>query len=112
MSDPEELIDVSAAGSGSRVARVIPALLSDLADWLAPKTPRSRWVAVPDFTGMRVSSTARVASRAGVKRTIQRLSEPPAPVDGMVVRQSPRPHKRVRRDSRVTLFVLHEQPRS
>lgn len=85
------------------------AALDVVIGWLAPRRRKSRVVRVPDFRGMRVTRAWEPAFSAGVKLRIYRLTEHPAPVDGLVVEQAPKPGTRVKRDSTVTLTVLHPE---
>jgi len=85
------------------------AAMDRFATWLSPRPRRSRYVRVPDLRGMRMSRAWEPAYAAGVKLRIHRLTEHPAPVDGLVVEQVPPPGTRVKRDSTVTLTVLHPE---
>ncbi len=80
----------------------------EVGEFFGPKSAQSRRVVVPDFLGMSVSQTPAVAVRAGIKRRVIRLVDPPPPVDGIVVNQDPAPGSRVARGSAVTLTVLHQ----
>jgi beta-lactam-binding protein with PASTA domain len=71
----------------------------------APGAPRT--ITVPDFRGQRVSETWYPAMRARVRTRVVRLTDRPAPTDGLVIDQDPPPGTEVRRDSVVTLSVLH-----
>ena len=64
---------------------------------------------VPDLRALRVSRAWQVGLQAGVKLRIHRLTEHPAPGDGRVVEKVPPPGTRVKRDSTVTLTVLHPE---
>lgn len=86
---------------------ILGAALDVVVGWLAPARRKSRVVKVPDFRSLRVTRAWEPAYQAGVKLRIFRLTERPAPVDGLVVDQVPRPGTRVKRDSTVTLTVLH-----
>ena len=78
-----------------------------VADWLAPRPHRPRKVVVPEFLTMNVSQTSAIALRADVRLQVVRLTENPAPTDGIVVDQDPSPGTTVRRGSTVRLPVLH-----
>lgn len=78
-----------------------------VADWLAPRPHRPRKVVVPEFLTMNVSQTSVIALRADVRLQVVRLTENPAPTDGIVVDQDPSPGTTVRRGSTVRLPVLH-----
>lgn len=83
--------------------------LDTVVGWLAPTPRLSRYVRVPDLRGLRMTRAWEPALAAGVKLRVYRLTEHPAPVDGLVVEQSPPPGTRVKRDSTVTLTVLHPE---
>jgi beta-lactam-binding protein with PASTA domain len=87
----------------------LAAALDTVIGWLAPTPRLSRYVRVPDLRGLRMTRAWEPALTAGVKLRVHRLTERPAPVDGLVVEQSPPPHTRVRRGSFVTLTVLHPE---
>ncbi|MEO6121900.1 MAG: PASTA domain-containing protein [Acidimicrobiales bacterium] len=80
--------------------------LSDAAETIGASRPLRR-VKAPDFVGELTSACFLIAVRAGVEIDIVRLTENPAPAEGIVVRQHPPPGTRVRRGSTVTLEVLH-----
>jgi beta-lactam-binding protein with PASTA domain len=92
-----------------RQVGMLGAALDAVIGWLAPARRKSRVVRVPDFRSMRVTRAWEPAYAAGVKLRIYRLTEHPAPVDGLVVEQEPNPGTRVRRGSTVTLTVLHPE---
>jgi beta-lactam-binding protein with PASTA domain len=79
-----------------------------IADALAPTYRPTKHVVVPDFIGRLASDRFEIAAAAGVKTEVHRLTEPPAPVPGVVVAQAPPPGRRVRRDSVVVLDVEHQ----
>jgi PASTA domain len=87
------------------------AALDGIVSWLAPSR-QSRVVRVPDFRGRFVSETFLPSLQAGVKTEIVRLTQHPAPVDGVVVLQDPSPGTRIRRDSTVFLIVRHPEDRN
>lgn len=80
--------------------------LGALADWLGQPSRPSK-VRVPDFLDMNVSETFLLALRAGVRTEVVRVTERPAPTDGIVLRQEPPAGTKVRRDAKVTLTVRH-----
>jgi len=86
---------------------VVLAGLDALVDWLAPSHPRPRTVTVPDFRGLGVHDALYGSVTSDLHPKIVRLTENPAPVEGVVVDQDPPPCTRVRRNSTVTLQVLH-----
>ena len=77
------------------------------ADALAPKFHPSRHVVVPNFVARLATERSEIALAAGVKTEVHRLVDPPEPVPGVIVSQSPAAGERVRRDSVVTLEVEH-----
>lgn len=78
---------------------------------LEPRGPApSRKVVVPDCRGRRFQEASLAILRAGLKSEVVRLVELPAPVEGVVVGQEPRPGARVRRNSTVTRTVRHDPP--
>src|SRR4051794_4157257 len=81
------------------------------ADALAPKYHPSRHVTVPDFVGRLATERSEIALAAGVRTEVHRLVDPPEPVPGVIVSQSPAPGERVRRDTVVTLEVEHRAHR-
>ncbi|HUZ22093.1 MAG TPA: DnaJ domain-containing protein [Acidimicrobiales bacterium] len=83
------------------------ASLEVVADWIAPHPGPSRHVIVPDFRKHHVSESFCLLADTGLHPRIVRLTLHPAPVDGVIVDQSPAPGSRVRRDSVVTLEVWH-----
>lgn len=89
----------------------IVAGVESAAEWLAPKPLRPRKVILPDFVLMYASQTFATAVRAGVRIQFVRLTEQPAPTDGVVVGQDPPARTEVSRDSKVTLKVLHPRRR-
>jgi hypothetical protein len=84
------------------------AVLDAFVSWLAPSR-QSRVVQVPELRGLRVSETFLPARQAGVRLDFERLTEHPAPTDGLVEMQDPLPGTRVKRDSTVLLIVRHPE---
>ena len=68
--------------------------------------PRGR-TTVPDVRGLNVDEARRTLGREGLRLEVHRLQEPPAPVMGTVVDQSPEPGTRHRRAEPVTVYVQH-----
>jgi hypothetical protein len=64
-------------------------------------------VVVPDVVGLSVTEAMWEATVRGVRLEVQRVTEDPAPVPGVVVDQSPAPGARIRRRSAVQVRVLH-----
>lgn len=62
---------------------------------------------VPDVRGLFYSVCPPVASRAGLRVAVVRLTAHPMPVDGLVVSQSPQPQARARRGSALTVQIWH-----
>jgi hypothetical protein len=63
--------------------------------------------ATPDLHGMRFSESLSAASLAGLRLKVVRLTERPAPVDGLVIDQYPVPGARTRAGGTVTVRVWH-----
>jgi beta-lactam-binding protein with PASTA domain len=87
---------------------LVAAALDAFVTWLAPSR-QSRVVKVPELRGRRASETFLPALRAGVRLDFVRLTEHPAPTDGLVEMQDPLPGTRVKRDSTVVLIVRHPE---
>lgn len=83
-----------------------------LGDWMAPHPRPPRRVAVPDVRGLFYSACLGITGKLGFRLNTIRLTEHPLPVDGLVVRQSPRPAVRARRGSELTVQVWHPPARS
>jgi beta-lactam-binding protein with PASTA domain len=79
------------------------AVLTDLETALKPG-PRGR-VVVPELVDLMVQDASLLACRLGLTVHTVVLTPDPAPVDGWVVRQDPPPGKKVRRGSKVTLYL-------
>jgi len=70
---------------------------------LEPYSDRSSRVVVPDVTGLFYRVCMDVAGRVGLHLAPVRLTPHPAPVEGLVVGQTPPPGKHVHRDSTLTV---------
>ena len=74
---------------------------------LAPYADRPSRVVVPDVTGLFYRTCMEVAGRVGLHLAPVRLTPHPAPVEGLVVDQTPPPGKHVHRDSTLTVQLWH-----
>jgi hypothetical protein len=74
---------------------------------LEPYADRPSRVVVPDITGLFYRTCMEVAGRVGLHLAPVRLTPHPAPVEGLVVDQTPPPGKRVHRDSTLTVQLWH-----
>jgi hypothetical protein len=86
--------------------------LTVLADWLGGPGPRkpSR-VPVPDICGLFYSVCLGIVGKLDLRLRIERLTEHPAAVDGLVVGQRPQPLTKARRGSELTVQVWHPAAR-
>ena len=93
----ERLLDGHVVGAGQ-------ALLT----WMAPlpTAPRRRLV-VPDLRGMFFRPGLAVATMAGLRLAVVKLTPDPLPVEGLVVTQSPGPGATARLQSVLTVQVWH-----
>lgn len=83
------------------------AAIEELADWLAPHPHASRRVTVPDIRGLFYRPCSELIGRAGLQLVAVRLTAHPAPVEGLVVGQSPAAGQKARRGSMLTAEVWH-----
>lgn len=86
----------------------LQSLVERIAEWFVPAGParRARSV-VPDLRQLPVDEARHALLHCNLRMTSVRLTEHPAPVMGIVVEQSPEPGARVRRNSVVTVRVMH-----
>jgi hypothetical protein len=101
---------------GGAIENFFANLFSNLFSYLDPgelfegqrpgSRPRGR-TTVPDVRGLNVDEARRTLGREGLRLEVHRLLEPPAPVMGRVVDQSPEPGTRHRRAEPVTVYVQH-----
>jgi hypothetical protein len=79
-----------------------------LTAWMTPlPAPPARRVTVPDLRGLFYRPCHAAATMAGFRLDVVRLTQDPAPVEGLVVGQSPPPGAAVRRQSTLTVEVWH-----
>lgn len=83
------------------------AAMEELADWLAPHPHAARRVIVPDIRGLFYRPCCGLLARVGLRVAVVRLTPHPAPVEGLVVGQSPAAGRKARRDSTLTVEVWH-----
>jgi PASTA domain/DnaJ domain len=93
-------------GAGADPGAVV-AGVGAIADWLAPHPASRRHVAVPDVRGLFIGAARRFLTMTGLRAEVVQLTKDPAPVEGLVVDQSPRADARVRRSTTVTVQVWH-----
>jgi hypothetical protein len=81
---------------------------SALASWMAPlPVPPARRITVPDLRGLFYRPCQAVATMAGFRLVVVRLTADPMPVEGLVTGQSPAPGDSARRHSVLTVQVWH-----
>jgi curved DNA-binding protein CbpA len=91
-------------GVGARLAGAALAL----ADWLGPgPTPPPRRRTVPDVRGLFYRPCRDVVTMTGLRLQVIRLTRDPAPVEGLVIGQSPDAGTPVRSGATVTVRVWH-----
>jgi|GEM_PF-1720431 hypothetical protein len=83
------------------------ACLETLANWLGPHEKISRTVTVPNVCGMRASEVFYAVAQADLRINFVRLTEHPTG-DGIVVDQHPPAGVPVRRNSTLTVQVVHK----
>jgi len=76
--------------------------------WMTPgPTPPARRVTVPDLRGLFYRPCQAVATKAGFRLAVARLTADPLPVEGLVTGQWPAPGVIVKRHSVLTVQVWH-----
>jgi curved DNA-binding protein CbpA len=79
-----------------------------LLSWMAPlPASPARRVTVPDLRGLFYRPCQAVATMAGFRLAVVRLTANPMPVEGLVTGQSPAPGAIARRESGLTVQVWH-----
>jgi hypothetical protein len=79
-----------------------------LAGWMAPlPAPPRRRLIIPDVRGLFYRACQAVVTMAGLRLEFVRLTPDPAPVEGLVVGQSPAPGTQVRYQGTLTVQVWH-----
>jgi hypothetical protein len=102
--DPYALMRAGTALLDAALRESFGALLA----WTAPlPAPPARRVAVPDLRGLFFRPGQAVATMAGFRLAVVRLTADPAPVEGLVTGQSPAPGAITRRQSVLTVQVWH-----
>jgi hypothetical protein len=103
-ADPYDLMRAGGALLDTDAWHSFTALLS----WMAPRpTPPARRVTVPDLRGLFYRSCQTVATLAGFRLEVVRLTADPMPVEGLVTGQAPAPGAVVKRHSVLTVQVWH-----
>lgn len=103
-ADPYDLMRAGADLLDGAVWRSFTALLA----WMAPgPVPPRRRVTVPDLRGLFYRPCQAVATMAGFRLAVVRLTADPMPVEGLVTGQAPAPGAVVRRHSVLTVQVWH-----
>ena len=80
---------VASEHGGPTLVAALLASLEVVADWLGPHPRPSRHVIVPEFRRHHVSECFYMLADTGLHPRIVRLTAHPAPVDGVIVDQSP-----------------------
>jgi hypothetical protein len=79
-----------------------------LAGWMAPlPAPPRRRLIIPDVRGLFYRACQAVVTMAGLRLEFVRLTPDPAPVEGLVVGQSPAPGTQARYQGTLTVQVWH-----
>ncbi len=103
-ADPYELMRAGAELLPDSLAASFAGLLA----WTTPRpAPPARRVSVPDVRGLFYRPCQAVATMAGFRLAVVRLTADPMPVEGLVTGQAPAPGEIVRRHSVLTVQVWH-----
>jgi hypothetical protein len=103
-ADPYDLMRAGSDLLDTVVWHSFTALLS----WMTPgPTPPRRRVVVPDLRGLFYHPCLNVATMAGFRLEVVRLTADPMPVEGLVTGQAPAPGAVVKRHSALTVQVWH-----
>jgi hypothetical protein len=102
--DPYDLMRSTDGLLDARLLRSFRALMAWMTPLPAPPVGR---VTVPDLRGLFYRPCHAAATMAGFLLVVVRLTQNPAPVEGLVVGQSPPPGAAVRRQSTLTVQVWH-----
>jgi hypothetical protein len=106
-SDDADPYHLMRAGAGL-LPTALRASFAGLLAWTTPRAaPPARRVAVPDLCGLFYRSCQVVATMAGFRLAVVRLTADPMPVEGLVTGQSPAPGAVVRRHAVLTVQVWH-----
>lgn len=83
-------------------------IFATLTPWTTPlPAAPSRRITVPELRGLFFRACRDVVTTAGLRLAVERLTEDPMPVEGLVVGQSEKPGSHVRRKSTLTVQVWH-----
>jgi DnaJ domain len=83
-------------------------IFTTLTPWTTPLPPApSRRITVPELRGLFFRACRDVVTTAGLRLAVERLTEDPMPVEGLVVGQSEKPGSHVRHKSTLTVQVWH-----
>ncbi len=103
-ADPYGLMRAGIALLDAALQESFAALLA----WVAPgPVPPARRLTVPDLRGLFFRPCQAVATMAGFRLAVVRLTADPLPVEGLVAGQSPAPGAVVRRHCLLTVQVWH-----
>ena len=102
--DPYSALRAGSALVPAAVAASFEAFLG----WMAPRAAAPpRRVTVPDVRGLFFRPCQAVATMAGLRLRVVRLTADPLPVEGLVAGQWPAPGVTVKRNSELTVEVWH-----
>lgn len=83
-------------------------IFATLTPWTTPlPAAPSRRITVPELRGLFFRACRDVVTTTGLRLAVERLTEDPMPVEGLVVGQSEKPGSHVRRKSTLTVQVWH-----
>ena len=95
-------------GVPDAAAGAVPEIFATLTPWTTPlPAAPSRRITVPELRGLFFRACRDVVTTAGLRLAVERLTEDPMPVEGLVVGQSEKPGSHVRRKSTLTVQVWH-----
>ena len=95
--------DIAADNPGKEVLRG----LGVLNVWLDQNPSLPGRVPLPDVRGLFYDLFREVVGRLGLRITSVQLTEPPMPVEGLIVDQSPGPSEKTQRPGELTIQVWH-----
>lgn len=103
--------DIDVAGFEEPVAAL--GLLSEMTGMFTPNPPRRPGrILMPDVRWLFYSVCRDIVRGLDLRLTVERLTEHPMAVDGLVVGQSPGPHAKARRAGGLTIQVWHPPSRA
>jgi hypothetical protein len=101
-------LDVMLNGVPEGAAGSVLEIFAALTSWTTPlPAAPSRRITVPELRGLFFRACRDVVTTAGLRLAVERLTDDPMPVEGLVVGQSEEPGSYVRRKSTVTVQVWH-----